>query len=118
MQVKEDINEIRPIERDEFLSEIICLKMDAWRLVQICAVRIEDGFELSYTFCKEYRMVTLRLITKEQEEVSSITQIYPCAFMQENEMKELFGVPVRELAPDYHEKLYRIDRETPFKEKG
>ena len=30
----------------------------------------------------------------------------------------VFGVPIEEVDPDYHHKLYRIDAETPFKEKG
>ena len=56
--------------------------------------------------------------TDSEELVPSITQIYPCAFLQENEAAELFGVPIEEVDPDYHHKLYHIDAETPFKEKG
>ena len=111
-------NEIREITMDEFFPTVIRMKMENWRLAQICAVRTETGYELSYSFCQNYDMVTLRLITAEEEEVSSITQVYPCAFLQENEAAELFGVPIRNQAMDYHNKLYRIDRETPFKEKG
>lgn len=114
----EDKNQIREISMDDFFNEVIRMKMEEWRLVQICAVRIEDGFELSYSFCKNYEMVTLRLHTGTDEEVSSITQVYPCAFIQENEAAELFGVPIKNLTVDYHHKLYRIGRETPFKEKG
>ena len=113
----EELNEIKVIKKEEFLSTVIQLKMDGWRLVQICAVCVEEGYELSYSFSLDYRLLTLRLLTGEDEKVSSITQIYPCAFMQENEMAELFGVPVEALNLDYHDKLYRIDQEAPFKEK-
>ena len=109
---------IRPVDKAEFLPAVIRLKKDRWRLAQICAVRIENGYEMSYSFCKEYQLVTLRLVTETKEPVPSITQIYPCAFLQENEAAELFGVPIEEVDPDYHHKLYRIDAETPFKEKG
>ena len=54
----------------------------------------------------------------EDEPVSSITQVYPCAFIQENEVAELFGVKIESMENDYHHKLYRIARDTPFKEKG
>ena len=111
-------NEIREITRDVFFARVIRMKMELWRLVQICAVRVEGGYEMSYTFCRNYEMVTLRLHVKEDEEISSITQVYPCAYMQENEAAELFGVKIKNLTVDYRNKLYRIDQETPFKEKG
>ncbi len=111
-------NEIVPIEMSDFLAQVIKKKLDMWRMVQICAVRTEGGYELSYSFAKDYDMETLRLCVSEDETVPSITQIYPCAFIHENETAELFGVKIESLEPDYQEKLYRIDRETPFKEKG
>jgi ech hydrogenase subunit D len=114
----ENKNTIREISLTELFPEVVDKKMDEWRLVQICAVRAENGYEMSYSFCKEYDMETLRLNTGTDEEISSITQIYPCAAIQENEAAELFGVPIKNISPDYHGKLIRIDRETPFKEKG
>lgn len=72
---------------------------------------------MSYSFCLRYDMVTLRLEVEEDEEVASITQIYPCAFLQENEAEQLFGVKIKTIKPDYKDKLYRIDVETPFKKK-
>lgn len=114
----DDRNEIREIPMDDFFNEVIHMKMEEWRLAQICAVRTEEGYELSYSFCKNYEMVTLRLHTGTDEEVSSITQVYPCAFIQENEAAELFGVPIKNLTLDYQHKLYRIDQEAPFQEKG
>lgn len=114
----ESKNEIREITMDEFFPAVIHMKMEKWRLAQICAVRTQTGYELSYSFCLDYEMVTLRLNIGVDEEVSSITQVYPCAFLQENEAAELFGVKIQNQTVDYQGKLYRIDRETPFKEKG
>ena len=114
----EYINEIRPISMDEFLAQVITMNMEDWRLAQICAARLEDGYEMSYSFCKDYNMVTLRLVVGTEDKIPSITQIYSCAFIQENEASELFGIKIENLSMDYHRKLYRIDAETPFKEKG
>ena len=111
-------NEIRPIAMEDFLPQIIQFKMEGWWFVQLCASRLPEQYELSYSFCREYDMITLRLVTGLEEKVSSITQIYPCAFIQENEVAELFGVPIENISQDYHHRLYRIDKETPFKEKG
>ncbi len=111
-------NEIRPISMDEFLAQVIAMKMEDWRLAQICAARVEDGYEMSYSFCKDYKMVTLRLTVGTEDKIPSITQMYSCAFIQENEASELFGVKIENLSLDYHRRLYRIDQATPFKEKG
>ena len=109
--------EIRETAMSEFFPAVVKMKTDHWRLVQICAVSVENGYEMSYSFCKGYEMVTLRLNVDENEELASITQIYPCAFLQENEAAELFGVKIVDIRPDYHEKLYRIDETAPFKKK-
>ena len=112
-------SEIKKITRAQFFHAIVQMKADNWRLVQICAVSLDHGYEMSYSFCggRDYRMVTLRLAVGEDEEIASITQSYPCASLQENEAAELFGVKIRNIDPDYHDKLYRIDAVAPFKKK-
>ena len=114
----EYLNTIEPITMEQFLPMVIQFKMDGWRLVQICACRLPEQYELSYSFAKGFDMRTLRLTVGEDEPVSSITQVYPCAFIQENEVAELFGVKIESMENDYHHKLYRIARDTPFKDKG
>ncbi len=110
-------SEIRETKKEDFFPAIVKMHAEKWRLVQICAVSVEGGYEMSYSFCKDYRMVTLRLNLKEDETVASITPIYACAFLQENEAAELFGVKIENINLDYESKLYRIDVETPFKGK-
>lgn len=114
----EHLNTIEPITMEEFMPAVIRFKMDGWRVVQICANRVPDGYEMSYSFGKDYDMRTLRLTVGDDEKVTSITQVYPGAFLQENEAAELFGVKIESIDRDYHDKLYRIARETPFKQKG
>ena len=114
----EHLNTIEPITMAEFMPAVIRFKMDGWRVVQICANRVPDGYEMSYSFGKDYDMRTLRLDIDEAQTVPSITQVYPGAFLQENETAELFGVRIESIDGDYHGKLYRIAQETPFKQKG
>ena len=111
-------NVIEPIAVQDFYQRVIQMKMEQWRLAQICAGGGGRGYGKSNSFCIGYRMGTLRVVVWVEEKISSITQIYPCAFLQENEAAELFGVQIESLDLDYHHKLYRIDKETPFKEKG
>lgn len=110
-------SEIRETSKENFFPEVIKMHAEKWRLVQICAVSVEGGYEMSYSFCKAYQMTTLRLNLAEDETISSITPIYACAFLQENEAAELFGVKIENINLDYKSKLYRIDAEAPFKGK-
>ncbi len=110
-------SEIKKISMSEFFPAIVHMKSDGWRLSQICATCIPGGYEMSYSFCRDYDMVTLRIEPGEDEEVASITQIYPCAFIQESEAAELFGVKICNIKPDYRNGIYRIDEETPFRDK-
>ncbi len=114
----EALNTIEAITIAEFMPAVIRFKMAGWRVVQICASRLENGFALSYSFGKGYDMRTLRLTVGDSEVVPSITQAFPGAFLQENEAAELFGVRIEGISQDYRGKLYRIGAETPFKQKG
>lgn len=107
-------NEIIEISLGELLPRVSGYKAENWRLSQLCANICEAGYQLSYSFAKGLDYETLRLETALVQEIPSITQIYTCAFIQESEMKELFGVPVTMLQPDMGKTLYRIDTETPF----
>ena len=100
--------------KEELSASCIKRKIEGWRLAQICAVTINDGFEMSYTFVKDKDMETLRIHLQPKEPIISLTQIYPCAFLQENEAAELFGVLIENITMDYKHKLYRIDVKAPF----
>ena len=100
--------EIIPVTTGEFLMKVMEIKNENYRLMQAHAVSIENGYELSYTFGRDYELITLRLVIDEAEEVPTITNIYQAAFLYENEMAELFGVKIRMISVDYHDTLYRI----------
>jgi ech hydrogenase subunit D len=103
------------IEPGDLVAQVMQLKHDGYRLAQICAVRTKEGYELSYSFGKEYELVNLRLVIGEDTEVMSISHIFEPAFLYENEMVDLFGVKINLISLDYKGKLYRIEKETPFK---
>ncbi len=108
--------EIVPVTAGEFLMKVMEMKNNRYRIMQAHAVSTEDGYELSYTFGRDYEWVTLRLVVGGDEEVPTITNIYPAAFLYENEMAELFGVKIKMISPDYHNKLYRIKDTAPMKQ--
>ena len=102
----------------ELLPSAIGYRQRGWRLVQICAVTVENGYELSYSFAMNYDMETLRVCVATEDEVTSISEVYGAAFLYENEIRELFGVHITHISTDFHDRLYRIHTKTPFAGKG
>ena len=104
------------IETSELLAKAIELKKQGRRLSQACAAYCEEKLELSYSFADDenFGLLTLRLVLDKETKVTSISEIFPYAAFYENEMKELFGVNIELIEPDYKNKLYRIREEAPF----
>ena len=114
---------IKPISSKELLSETLHLKNEGYRLVAISCTSLLDAekknvMELSYSFDKDYDLLNLRVMTDTEEEISSISFIYPFAFLYENEIKELFGVQIKDISLDFNNSLYKIPVKTPFKKEG
>lgn len=107
------------IDKAELLQVIMEKKNALWRLCQICCSypKAEKHFEVTYSFANGYELANYRLIAGRNEEVPSISRVYKSAIYYENEMHELWGLNVENIKVDYHDKLYRIDVETPFLEK-
>ncbi|MGC4019369.1 MAG: NADH-quinone oxidoreductase subunit C [Muricomes sp.] len=74
----------------------------------------KDGIELTYSFDKDYDFVNLRINMDYDTEIESISCLYQYAFLYENEIKELFGVKIKNITLDFNNNLYRISVETPF----
>jgi ech hydrogenase subunit D len=107
---------IKMISSNELLAETLHLKNEGYRLVAITCTN-KDGMELSYSFDKDYDFINLRFVTDTEEEIMSISIIYPFSFLYENEIKELFGVNIKDISIDFNNSLYTIPVKTPFKTK-
>ena len=108
-------NELQIIEPATLVSNALQLKNSGCRLVQICATRTENGYELTYSFAKGYRLTNLRFAIDEGAELMSISNIFEPAFLYENEIHDLFGVKINQIKIDYNGTLYKTAKETPFK---
>jgi len=110
---------ITEVSTAELSAKIEQLKKDNYRIVQICAARIADRLELSYSFDKDYQLVTLRLLLPlSGAQVQSVSGIYLSAFLYENEIHDLYGVSFPGLAIDFAGNLYRTAVKTPFNPPG
>lgn len=104
---------IKDIAVNDLLAEVLNMKKEDYRLVAISCTS-KDGLEISYSFDKDYDLVSLRIKTDEVTEVSSISAMYPYAFLYENEIKELFGANIINISLDFNNTLYKIPVKTPF----
>ena len=86
-----------------------------YRLCQICATAFEGYNEIIQSVVKEYTFENYKVIIPIDEEINTISDFYPSAMLYENEMKELFGVKIKSINPDYQDKFFRIAVKTPFK---
>lgn len=107
---------IQEIQIGELLSYTVHLKHEEYRLVAISATA-KDGVELTYSFDKEYDFINLRIKVDYDTEIDSISSLYSYAFLYENEIKELFGVKIKDISIDFNNQLYRIPIATPFAKK-
>ncbi len=79
---------------------------DDYRL--IAATIIDEGelFRLIYSFDKELAMINLEVTTPREKSIPSISAIYACAFLVENEMQELFGLKIDNISLDLGGTMY------------
>ena len=103
------------VNPENVIDESQKLKFAGYHLMQQCATRVPDAFELIYTFGKDLEVKQLKITLPEENEISSITSIFPCAFIYENEMHDLFGIQIKMINIDFEGKLYRTAIDAPFK---
>lgn len=106
---------ITEVTKDELYKIMEQKYNDGYRLAQILSVAYEGYNEVTYSVAKEYEMENYKINLPIDEEIKSFSDIFPAATLYENEIKELWGVKIVGMALDYHNKFYRIEKETPFK---
>ena len=106
---------ITTIEPAELVNTARNLKAEGYRMVQICATKIPDAYELTYSFDKDHELYHYRVTVPEDGEIESITDSYFAAFVYENEMKDLFGIKINHIALDFQGNFFITNEPTPWK---
>ena len=107
--------EFKIVKAEEIIDEAQGLKHDGFHLMQQCATRTAEGYELVYSFGKALDVTQVKIILTEDQSINSISSVFPCAFLYENEIHDLFGVDIKMISLDYQGNFYRTAIETPFK---
>lgn len=103
------------ISMQALLEKVGEMRKQGYRLVQIGATRLPEHVELTYSFDHESHLANLRFqVPAAGARVPSISSIYWCAFLYENELHDLFNVQVDGMAVDFHGHLYETAVKFPF----
>ena len=109
-----ELQEIMTVEKRDLVGIVAQLFAEGYRLVQVGCSTLPSAYELTYSFDKEYRLRHQRITVAPDEAVPSISVIYPSAFLYENEIHDLFGVIITNIAVDYQGTLFRTALNKPF----
>jgi ech hydrogenase subunit D len=86
-----------------------------YRLAQIGATALPGTIEITYSFARLDQLAHLRLQAPEgRAHLPSISSIYWCAFIYENELQDLFHVQVEGMAVDFRGQFYTTAVKYPF----
>ena len=88
---------------------------EGWRYVQILAVNTEEGIDLVYSYMKDGLLEndTVKAVGAA-DTVPSITDLFLEAFVCENEIHDLYGVAIENIAIDFGGMFYQLAEKAPM----
>lgn len=114
-----DAMAVETIETRALPERAAAFKAAGYRLVQVCATRLPDGFEITYSFARESECPHLRVtVPASDPRVPSISGAYWGAFSYENEIHDLFGIRVEGMNIFYNGAFYKTAVPKPFSTAG
>lgn len=106
---------IEVITVDALRARVTAKRQEGQRLVQISATRLPEHVELTYSFDLNRQLTNLRLLLPGKDTcLPSISAIYGCAILYENEIHDLFDVQVDGLTVDFKGNFYKTKVKFPF----
>lgn len=100
------------VTRDQILTEVQKMWDARTRFVTMTCTDCIDYFDLIYSFDHDMELVCFRARAEKEQSFPSISGIYFCAFLVENEIQDQFGIKFDNLALDY-EGFLLLSRDAP-----
>jgi len=95
-----------PVTSETVISEVMRMKNEGYRFVTMSSAPVKDGFmDILYHFDKDMELRNFRLPIREGEAIPSISGVYFCAMLAENELQDLAGLKFDGLVLDYNRTL-------------
>lgn len=104
-----DIENVQAVDKEQILSRVAQFASQGYRFITTTCIDNGEQFEVYYHFDRNMEMDHLLVTIGKDDPLPSITPIYFCAFVAENEMKDLFGVLVDGLNVDYQGRMLVSD---------
>nr|WP_280712753.1 NADH-quinone oxidoreductase subunit C [Desulfobaculum xiamenense] len=102
---------MKEVTKETVANEILMLKNDGYRLVAMsCTELDEDNVDILYHLDKDLELVNLRMKAEKAKPVPSVSGIYFCAMLAENEMRDQFALGFDGLVLDFNRTLF-LDEE-------
>jgi ech hydrogenase subunit D len=97
------VENMKEIAREQLLDEVQKYAEKKARLVTTVCNDLGDKLEATYYFNESpsMNMSALRILVNKNDVVPSISKIYLTAVLNENEMKEMFGMNLKDIAIDF-----------------
>jgi ech hydrogenase subunit D len=100
------VADVKTIEKDILLKEVNNFAERKMRFVTATCLDKEDKFHIYYHFDENLEMTSLKVVINKDDVVPSISGIYGCAILVENEIQEFFGVKFEGLSLDFKGTLF------------
>ena len=91
------------------------MQKDGCRFIQLLAVNTDSGIDVQYSFMKDGTInnYTIKGV-KKMTVIPSITDRFIAAFVFENEIHDLFGVNISDIAIDFKGNFYALSQTEPM----
>lgn len=107
-----DIENVQVVEKEHLLQRVEELAAQGMRFITATCIDNGERFDVYYHFDHNLELTHLLVTIDRDEALPSITPVYFCAFVAENEMKDLFGLRVDGLNVDYQGRML-VSEEVP-----
>lgn len=94
----------REIDVEDLLREVKKYFDEGYRFVTSTCIKDDAGYRIIYTFERDYCLENIHIIVKDIK-ISSISEIYFCAMLVENEIQDFFGLEFIGLPVDFKGKM-------------
>jgi len=109
--------EITSINVADVESVGVRMKNGGYRLVVITCTPADEGYYITYSFDKEFRLEHYRVTVSDGAAIPSIGKSYGGAFVYENEIHDLYGFTFEGMTLDFKGTFIKTSIPYPFKKK-
>jgi ech hydrogenase subunit D len=93
------------------------MKSGGYRLVAVTCTPVSEGYVVTYSFEKDYKLQHYRISVQEGVKIPSIGSSYGGAFVYENEIHDLYGFTFEGMTLDFKGTFIKTSIPYPFKKK-